>query len=135
MLIWRVVGAIHRALYVASGGWIGARLGGRDMLLLTTRGRRTGKPRTLPLAYLREGRHLVVVASNSGSDRHPAWWLNLEKEPGAEVRAGRERFLVRAARASPEERAALWPRLCAYNPAWDSYQQDTQPTPWSRLRP
>ena len=107
----------HRALYRLSGGRLGGSLSGRPMLLLTTVGRRSGRERTLPLLYLEDGDRWVVVASNAGDDRDPAWWLNLRARPEAAVQAGRERHAVRARRATPEEEARLWPRLLeAYAP-------------------
>lgn len=99
---------------------------GIPMLLLTTVGRRTGRERTLPLACLPDGDDLIVVASNDGSDRHPAWWLNLEAEPGARVRFGREERRVRALRATPEERARLWPELVRHNRHYERYARKTE---------
>ncbi len=79
---------IHRWLYQHTGGVLGHRLGSQRTLLLTTTGRRSGQPRTLPLQYFRspEG-HLFVVASNWGNDRPPAWYLNLLAAPRVQVRA------------------------------------------------
>ncbi len=70
--------AVHRALYRASGGRLLGRVAGMPVLLLTTTGRRTGRSRTTPLTYLRDGDALVLVASAGGSDRPPAWSLNLD---------------------------------------------------------
>ena len=72
-----LITALHRFVYRMSGGWIGGRLPGQRFLLLTTRGRRTGLERTQPLLYVRDGDDFVVVGSNGGDDRPPAWWLNL----------------------------------------------------------
>ena len=72
MSAWKHFGDAHTWVYERSGGRIGARMAGRDMLLLTTTGRRSGEPRTLPLAYLADGDALVIVASNAGQARHPA---------------------------------------------------------------
>src|SRR5262249_37095425 len=99
------------AVYRLSGGRLGGSLSGRPMLLLTTVGRRSGRERTLPLLYVEDGGRWVVVASNAGDERDPAWWLNLRARPEAAVQAGRERHAVRARRATPEEEARLWPRL------------------------
>jgi F420H(2)-dependent quinone reductase len=99
---------MHTALYRASGGRIGSRMVGMPVLLLTTTGRRSGKSRTTPLLYVREGDAIVVVASNGGSDYVPAWWLNLLSDPHAEVEIGRARTCVTARKASPEEHPRLW---------------------------
>ena len=126
MIIWRVFGVLHKVVYERSGGRLGANLCGRTMLLLTTTGRKSGKARSLPLAYLADGDDLIVVASNGGEPTHPAWWLNLRENPQAKVQVGRERFAVTASRAGAEERARLWPRLKAYNPPYAHYERKTE---------
>ena len=125
MANWSFVTTFHRALYRATGGRIGARLGGLDMLLLTTRGRRSGEPRTVPLACFADGANRVVVASNNGQDSDPAWWRNLQAHPDAEVTLGRESWKAAAALASAEERARLWPALKRTNPAYVRYERKT----------
>lgn len=64
---------------------------------------------------------LIIVASNAGQDRHPAWWLNLSSDPTASVRQGRESWQVRAREATGSERAELWPWLVAQNPPYAKY--------------
>src|SRR5580765_6356853 len=76
---WRRTGRVHAWLYHLTGGTIGHRAGGLRNLLLTTTGRRSGERRTVPLTYMADGDRYVLVASNGGADRHPAWWLNLER--------------------------------------------------------
>ena len=63
---------LHRTLYKASGGKIGGRMFGADVLLLRTRGRKSGKPRESPLMYLPDGNRMVLVASNGGAPKHPS---------------------------------------------------------------
>lgn len=99
---------IHTALYRASGGRVGRGFQGMPVLLLTTTGRRSGKSRTTPLLYIRDGAAFAVVGSNGGSDYTPAWWLNLQSDPHAEVEIGRAHTRVTARGAFPEERARLW---------------------------
>ncbi len=125
MANWAIVGRIHRALYRASGGRIGGRLAGNDMLLLTARGRKTGEPRTVPLACFPDGEDRVVVASNNGQDHDPVWWLNLQAEPDAEVTLGRATWKIRAQLADPQQRARLWPELKKANPAYVRYENKT----------
>lgn len=79
----------------------------------------------MPLTFLREGERLVLVASNGGSDRHPAWWLNLRAEPCATVRVGRDTYDVVAERAEGAERDRLWELLGEYNPFYRSYARVT----------
>ena len=126
MASWSFVGRIHRAVYRATGGRLGARLAGLDMLLLTTRGRRSGQLRTQPLACFRDGDRFVVVASNGGQDRHPAWFLNLEACADARIRIGRRELAVRAEAAAGEERERLWPWLQQRNPPYARYARRTE---------
>lgn len=117
--------ALHRFVYRVTGGAIGGRMGRAPVLLLTTMGRKTGKPRTTPLLYLEDEGPLVVVASNGGADRHPAWYLNLQNNPVATVQIRRETKTVRARRASPEEKARLWSRLTSMYDGYEGYQRRT----------
>ncbi len=126
----RAGGAAHACLYRASGGRLGGRLGRAPVLLLTTTGRASGRPRTTPLNYLRDGDDLVVVASFGGSDTHPDWYLNLRRRPLVEVQIGGERQPREARPATPEERARLWPRVVEMYPGYARYQERT-----SRLIP
>lgn len=125
MASWQWFGRLHRTVYRATGGRVGGRLVGLDMLLLTTTGRRTGHVRTTPMPYYRDGERVVIVGSNGGADVDPAWWKNLQACPEAEVEIGRERLSVRAALATPEERARLWPALKAWNPNYRRYEKKT----------
>jgi deazaflavin-dependent oxidoreductase (nitroreductase family) len=84
-------------------------------LLLTTTGRRTGKPRTSALIYIKDGERWVVVASNGGSDHPPSWLLNLQAHPGVAVQIGPKKFSARASVASAEERERLWRRVNLHN--------------------
>jgi len=124
-LIVRVFSALNTAIYRASAGRVGSRLGRAPILLLTTSGRRSGQPRTVPLLHLRDGDDLVVVASYGGRPEHPAWFRNLERQPRAEVEIGRERRAVRARVATAEERERLWPRLVEMYGAYERYQERT----------
>jgi deazaflavin-dependent oxidoreductase (nitroreductase family) len=91
------------------------------MLMLTTTGRSSGRPRSVPLLYLRRGDDLVLVASNWGRPRHPAWSDNLLHDPRAAVQIGRQYRAVRARLATTDEKARLWPELLAFCPVWKTY--------------
>ena len=117
--------SVHNQLYRRTGGRVGAKAGHIPMLLLTTTGRKTGQPRTTPLGYLCDGDRMVVVASYSGDDRHPQWYLNLQANPEATVQAGARTLRVRAATATAEEKAELWPRAVAQYSGYAGYQQKT----------
>lgn len=117
---------VHRFLYRATGGALGARLGGSDMLLLRHVGRKSGRERVTPLLYVADGERLLLVASNAGDERHPQWWLNLLARPEAEVQLRRTRRRVRARAARPEEREALWPKLVAAYRPYEDYRHSTR---------
>ena len=109
---------------------------GSPVLLLTTTGRKTGRWRTSPLLYLEDGENMVVVASNGGAPKHPAWWLNLEANPEATVELGSRKLRVRAEKAGGEKRRRLWARLVEMYPAYEDYQRrTTREIPVVILRP
>jgi deazaflavin-dependent oxidoreductase (nitroreductase family) len=106
---------LHAAIYRLSRGRVLGRVRGQPVLLLETAGRRTGQPRTTPVQYLADGDTFVVVASNAGAERPPAWYLNLRASPHARVQVGERTIDVRAQEAAGQERAELWQRLTAAN--------------------
>jgi deazaflavin-dependent oxidoreductase (nitroreductase family) len=99
----------HKYIYEKSDGRFGKHSNRVPALLLTTVGRRSGLPRTNGLTYCRDRGDIIVVASNGGSDRPPAWLLNLRAHPEVSVRLGRTVVKATARVADPEERAHLWP--------------------------
>ncbi len=117
--------ALHQFIYEKSGGRIGKRIGGAQMLLLRTTGRKSGLPRTAALLYHRDAGSYVVVGSRGGSDLPPAWLLNLEAAPEVVVQVGTKRFPARARVASAEERRRLWPEMTRLWPQYDRYQSQT----------
>jgi deazaflavin-dependent oxidoreductase (nitroreductase family) len=118
---------LHTWLYLWSGGRLGHRapFTGWRTLLLTQRGRVTGKERTLPLLYVEDGGRWVVVGSNAGDDRDPAWCANLRATPGARVRVGAREHAVRARFAEGDERERLWRKLVAAFPDYARYERGT----------
>lgn len=98
---------------------------GSKILLLTTKGRKTGEPRTAPLIYEQAGDDYVVVASKGGAPQHPGWYRNLAKEPQVEVQVKGEVFPARARTATGGEREQLWKLATQQWPDYDSYQQKT----------
>jgi deazaflavin-dependent oxidoreductase (nitroreductase family) len=106
---------LHAWVYRRSGGRVLGRMGGQPVLLLQTTGRRSGRTRTTPVQYLADGDTFVVVASNAGAARPPAWYLNLRANPHARIRVGARSIDVRAQEAAGQERMALWRRLTAAN--------------------
>lgn len=124
-MLHRCFTQVHIWLFRWSGGRIGGRMRGVDMLLLTTRGRRSGRCITKPLLYLEDDGRYYIVASFGGSPRDPDWWLNLQANPEATIEVGREKLRVRASQTSEEEKARLWPRFVGVWPDYDNYQRRT----------
>lgn len=123
---WIVFTRAHCAIYRGTRGLIGGRLLGIQMLLLTTKGRKTGRDRTLPLAYVEYKGDLVIVASNGGSPRAPAWWLNMQAAPTVRVQVDGERFEASWRTAPAEERMEYWRKLQAAIPAYRMYRVRTE---------
>jgi F420H(2)-dependent quinone reductase len=122
----KTLGSLHAWLYQKTDGKIGSRFsGGAPVMLLTTRGRKTGLLRTTPLLYLRDGERLVTVASKGGHPNHPAWYLNLSSNPEVEIQIGDEKRTMRAETATREQKAKYWPRLIAVYPPYQAYQART----------
>ena len=121
----RWTGKLNVPLYRLSGGRIGGRVGKAPVLLLTTTGRKSGQARTAPVVYLGDGGNLVVIGSNAGHSRAPAWSLNLKANPDAEVEVGRRKLPVRARIAEGEERADLWRKHNEQYSGFDEYEART----------
>ena len=118
-------GPEHVERYEATDGKEGHAWEGTQTLLLTTKGRRSGEPRTTPLIYAPFGDAFTIVASKGGADEPPAWYLNLTEEPNVTVQIWGERFQARARTASPEEKPETWKTMVSEWPAYDEYQQRT----------
>jgi F420H(2)-dependent quinone reductase len=122
-------------LYRLTRGGI-ARLVRVNVLILTTRGRRSGRERTVLLAYFPQGESFVVVAANGGQPRHPAWYLNLRAAPTARVEVGDRCLAVAAEELSAAEATAFWPEIVRTLPGYARYQQaTTRKIPLVRLVP
>jgi len=116
----------HVRRYRASGGEDGhIWREGSTILLLTTSGRTTGEPRTVPLIYGMDGDDPVVVASKGGAPEHPGWYRNLVKTPEVEVQILGERFRARARTTEGEERERLWRMMNGIWRHYDEYQTRT----------
>lgn len=116
----------HTRLLVRTRGrpsWSGPRL---RFLVLETRGRRSGQPRSIVLLYMPDGADFVVIASNYGGERPPAWWLNLSADPGAVVQVSGRSVPVRARALAGAERDAMLARAVAYNRQWRGYARTVQ---------
>jgi deazaflavin-dependent oxidoreductase (nitroreductase family) len=118
-----VLSKVDRALYRASGGRLTASGPALPTLLLTTLGRKTGRPRTVPVYYLRDGDDLVVASENFGLPTRSSWPQNLRANPLARVQVGRTEGWYRARGATEEEVGRYWPRFLEIWPAMQTYYQ------------
>lgn len=121
--VLRIFSKAHIIVYHWTGGIIGGRIFGNRILLLTTTGRKTGRARTTPVAYLTDGDTMIIVGGAAGSDEHPVWWLNLESHPEAQVQVGRRKLRVSATKALLEEQQRLWARYPAQHVLFESMQK------------
>jgi deazaflavin-dependent oxidoreductase (nitroreductase family) len=117
----RLAGKWNVPVYRATRGRLMARVGRAPVLLLTTTGRKSGRPRTAPVLYLADDGRYIVIGSNAGNAGAPAWALNLEAHPVAEVQVGGRSGRVRARIAQGDERAELWRRMNDQYSGFDHY--------------
>ncbi len=134
----KVGSRLNSRLYRISGGRLGNRwrVGAAlrnpvPICLLTTTGRKSGEPRTAPLLYLAGPgpevgpESIVLVASQGGLPKNPAWYLNLVADPAVRIQIGRQTRTYRARTATPAERAVLWPKLVELYADFDTYAEWT----------
>lgn len=129
----RAMSALHTRMYRATGGRLGKhwRIGAGarrpvPVCLLTTTGRTSGQPRTVPLCYARDGERIVLIASQGGLPHHPQWYRNLLANPEVRIEIGRAGRRYRAAEAEGEERERLWEVAVAAYPDYAAYQSWTE---------
>jgi len=115
----------HVWLYKASGGRRAATMRGRKVILLTTVGKKSGQPRTVPVVPFFDGDDVFVIASMGGAPTHPAWFLNLRANPDVGVQLGPNQWRARAVPVDGEERDRLWKRITAAMPDFAKYQEKT----------
>jgi deazaflavin-dependent oxidoreductase (nitroreductase family) len=118
-------GKLNVPVYRLTHGRLMGKVSRAPVLLLTTTGRRSGQPRTAPVVYLADAERLVVIGSNAGNTHTPAWALNLEANPEAEVDVYGERRRVKARMAEGDERADLWRRSNDQYKGFDDYEART----------
>ena len=135
-VVQRAAVRLHRRIYTLSGGRVLGRIGANHIAVLTTTGRTSGKPRSAVLFAYRDGDDYLVVASNGGTARTPAWMRNLEVDPDATLRVGRREWPVRAHVLDDVEKAVWWPKVVASYGSYASYQKITDRViPMIRLQP
>jgi len=109
----------------ANAGRVGGSWEGRDLLLLTTTGRKSGRPHTAPMVFTRDGDRLLVYASKGGAPAHPDWYLNLVADPRVVVEVGADRYDAIATPLEGEERDREFAAQVARNPVFGDYEQKT----------
>ncbi len=116
---------VNQWLYRRTDGRIGSYLGKYPVLLLQTRGRKSGQIRTHSLLYVRDGEKIVICASNNGQPRHPGWYWNLTANPQATIQLRREHYEVVATLAQGVEYDRLWQKIVALRPQYAEYRTRT----------
>lgn len=119
--------ALHNAIYRMSGGRVAGTFGKGPVLLLTVKGRKSGRDQTVPLIYIATERGYAIIASFAGSPVHPAWYLNLSAAGAADIQVGRKRMRVRAEPVPVESAhyADIWRRAVSLYPDYDTYKART----------
>jgi|HubBroStandDraft_1064217.scaffolds.fasta_scaffold382742_2 deazaflavin-dependent oxidoreductase (nitroreductase family) len=124
--LFKLVTGLHRQVFLTSKGRIAGSAMGMPVVMLTTKGRRSGKMRhNMLTSPLEMGDSFVLVASFGGDDRHPAWFLNLRQNPDVEVSMRGKTRRARARIAAGDERAELWSKLTAAHSNYAGYQTKT----------
>jgi deazaflavin-dependent oxidoreductase (nitroreductase family) len=119
----RWAGKLNVPVYRLSGGRLMGKVGRAPVLLLTTTGRKSGQTRTAPVVYLEDEGRISLINTNAGNLRVPAWSLNLDANPDAEVEIGRKRIAMRARPTAGDERAELWRKHNEQYAGFDDYQE------------
>jgi deazaflavin-dependent oxidoreductase (nitroreductase family) len=128
--------AFHVGIYRFTGGKLGGRMRGFRVLLLTTTGRKSGKVHTVPLGYFDHKDGYVIVASNSGLQKNPAWYHNLTSNPRVTVQVLDKVISVNAEVLSGEARASVWQQVTTTAPVYAGYEKKTtREIPLVLLRP
>ena len=121
----RAMGRFNVPIYRLTRGRVMGRIGRAPVLLLTSTGRRSGQPRTAPVLFLADGDRVVVIGSNAGNVKEPAWSHNLKANPDAEIQIRGECRAVRARVTEGEERAELWHKMNEQYAGFEAYDERT----------
>lgn len=120
-----LMGDEHVAKYRETDGEVGYEWNGATCLLLTTTGRSSGEPRTVPLIFAADGERCIVVASKGGAPEHPQWYRNLAVTPTVQVQVKGDRFAATARTVESDERDRCWALATACWPNYDEYVKRT----------
>jgi F420H(2)-dependent quinone reductase len=132
MFFFKLIMNAHIALYRLTGG----RLGGKNIVLLTTIGKKSGQPRTKPLFHIKDGANYIVIASAGGDAKNPAWYSNLSANPKVTLEDHGRTIVGVASTTDPAERARLWNKVVEQAPNFASYEKKTtRVIPVVRIQP
>lgn len=120
-----LLGEEHVRVYRETDGETGYIWNGAPILLLTTKGRKTGQPRTIAIIFTATDAGWVIIASKGGSPVHPKWYLNISDDPHVQVQIKGEVYEAVARTAESPERERLWAEAVKTWPSYDIYQQRT----------
>jgi deazaflavin-dependent oxidoreductase (nitroreductase family) len=118
-IVLRIITSGNIWLLKLTGGRLGNSFLGVTLLLMTTIGRKSGKPRTLPMYYLQDGEKFILVASNGGLPNDPVWLLNAMANPEVSIRLNGVKCNMLARLATADEKSQYWPSLAARFPMWE----------------
>jgi deazaflavin-dependent oxidoreductase (nitroreductase family) len=123
-------------LYRLTGGIVGGKMGSGNVLLLDSVGRKSGKARTTPVMYIRDGNNYVVTASAGGAPVNPGWYYNLTASPHTRIQVMGQKIDVSVEEAKGDKREQLWSKLIAENPQFKGYEtKTTRKIPMLVLKP
>lgn len=125
-VFFRAILSVYIFFYRLTSGAIGGRMAGLNVMLLTTTGRKTGQPRVTPLGYFKEGANFVIIASNAGAEKNPAWFYNLKSNPQVKIQIGKQELTARAQVVDSEKRNQMWSELVKMAPAYKKYEKQTK---------
>jgi deazaflavin-dependent oxidoreductase (nitroreductase family) len=123
---YSLIGDAHVKLYEDTNGTEGFMWNGAPILVLSTKGSKSGKTRKHALIFGQDGDRYLIVASMGGAPKHPQWYRNLSANPQVEVQVRDDKFAATARTASPEEKARVWPIMTAVWPNYNQYQERTE---------
>jgi F420H(2)-dependent quinone reductase len=121
----RLLMAVNTFLYRLTGGKLGSRMAGQSVLLLHTTGRKSGKSYTTPINYYRDGLNYVLVASNWGKEKNPAWYYNLLHADSTTIQVKNQTIRVKPGLAAAGDYDRLWAHVTSLNKFYTQYQQQT----------
>lgn len=122
----KIFSSLNEKIYRWTGGRLLGKLNGRDVMLVTMTGARSGKTRVIPLMHVPYKDGVIIVASLGGAPKNPVWFNNLVAHPDIDVQYKSNKMKLRVRRADTEEKAAVWPVCCEHYPDYEIYQKRTE---------